>query len=106
MGVGPWAVRVGGMRRPYGHAVREVGLGLGLLLRLALVKGILQPHVGQDDAARHAALGSRAPEALKVLVHAILSEGRLNGPGSPATYKGAAVLSLQHLHLEEMEKHS
>lgn len=103
MGVGPWAVCVGGMRRPYGHAVSEVGLGLGLLLRLALVKGILQSHVGQDDAACHAALGSGASEALKVLVHAILSEGCLNGPGSPATYKGATILCLQHLHLEKMK---
>lgn len=56
MGVVPWAVSVGGMRRPYGHAVSEVRLRLGLLLRLSLIKGILQSHVGQDDAPGHAAL--------------------------------------------------
>lgn len=95
----PRAVRVGGVRRPDGHTVGEVGLRLRLLLRLPLVEGILQSHVGQNDAACHATLGRRASEALKVLVHAILPEGRLNGPGRPATYKGAAVLPLQHLHL-------
>lgn len=93
------ALRVGGVRRPDGHAVGEVGLRLRLLLRLPLVEGILQSHVGQNDATRHSALGRRASEALKVLVHAILPEGRLNGPGRPATYEGAAVLPLQHLHL-------
>lgn len=101
MGVVPWAVCVGGMRRPYRHAVSEVRLRLGLLLRLSLIEGILQSHVGQDDAACHAALRSGASEALEVLVHAILSEGRLNGPSCPATYKGATILSLQHLHLEK-----
>lgn len=99
MGVGSWPVWVGGMRRPYGHAVGEVGLRLGLLLRLSLVKRILQSHVGQDDAACHAALWGGASEALEVLVHAILSEGGLNGPSCSATYEGATVLSLQHLHL-------
>lgn len=56
MGVVSWAVRVGGMRRPYGNTVGEVRLCLGLLLRLSLIKGILQSHVGQDDAPCHAAL--------------------------------------------------
>ena len=49
--VGVWGV--GGSD---GHIVGEAGLSLGLLLRLPLVEGVLQPHVGQDDAARHAAL--------------------------------------------------
>ncbi len=56
MGVVSRAVCVGGMRRPYGHTVGEVCLCLGLLLRLSLIKGILQSHVGKDDAACHAAL--------------------------------------------------
>lgn len=56
MGVVGGAVRIRGVRRPDGHAVGEVGLRLRLLLRLALVKGVLQPHVGQDDAPSHAAL--------------------------------------------------
>lgn len=99
MGVVSWTIRVGGMGGSYGHAVSEAGLRLGLLLRLPLVKGVLQSHVGQDDAASHATLGGRAPEALKVLVHAILPESGLNGPGCPAAYEGAAVLPLQHLHL-------
>lgn len=55
MGVVSCSVCVGGMRRPDGHAVGEVRLSLGLLLR-SLIKGILQSHVGQDDAACHAAL--------------------------------------------------
>lgn len=56
MGVVSWAVCVWGMRRPYSHTVGEVRLCLGLLLRLSLIKGILQSHVRQDDAACHAAL--------------------------------------------------
>ena len=56
MGVFSWAACVGGMRRPDGHIVGEAGLCLGLLLRLPLIKRILQSHVGQDDAAGHAAL--------------------------------------------------
>lgn len=50
------AIWVGGVRRPYGHTVGEVCLRLGLLLRLSLIKRILQSHVGQDDAACHATL--------------------------------------------------
>lgn len=99
MGVVSWAVWVRGVRRPDGHIMGEVGLCLGLLLRLALIKRILQSHVGQDDAPCHATLGRGASEALKVLVHTILSEGSLNGSSCSATYKGATVLPLQHLNL-------
>lgn len=56
MGVVSCAVWIRRVRRPHGHTVGEVCLCLGLLLRLALIKRILQSHVGQDDAARHAAL--------------------------------------------------
>lgn len=99
MGVVFWTFGVRRMRRSDGHTVSEAGLRLGLLLRLSLVEGVLQAHVGQDDAASHATLRGRTSEALKVLVHAILSESGLNGPGCPAAYEGAAVLSLQHFHL-------
>ena len=50
------AVWIGGVRRPYGHTMGEVRLCLGLLLRLPLIKGILESHVRQDDAACHATL--------------------------------------------------
>lgn len=102
MGVVSWAVCVRRMRRPNGHTVGEVRLCLCLLLRLSLIEGILQSHVGQNDATCHAALGGRASEALEVLVHAILPKRRLNGSGCPATYEGAAVLSLKHLHLAKV----
>lgn len=82
-----------------GHAVVEVGLCQGLLLRLALIKGILESHVGQDDATCHTALRGGASEALKILVHAVLAKGCLDGPGCSAAYEGSTVLSLQHLHL-------
>lgn len=56
VGVVPLAVCVGGVRRPDGHTVGEVGLRLRLLLRLPLIEGILQSHVGQNDATCHATL--------------------------------------------------
>lgn len=59
----------------------------------------LHPHVGQDDAAGHPALRGGAAKPLKVLVHAVLPERRLDRPRRPSGHKLAPVLPLQHLHL-------
>ncbi len=59
----------------------------------------LHPHVGQDDAAGHPALGGRAAKPLEVLVHTVLPERRLDRSRSPPGDKLAPVLPLQHLHL-------
>lgn len=59
----------------------------------------LHPHVGQDDAAGHPALGGGAAKPLEVLVHAVLPERRLDRSGCPPGHKRAPVLPLQHLHL-------
>lgn len=59
----------------------------------------LHPHVGQDDAAGHPALGGGAAKPLEVLVHAVLPERRLDRSRCPPGHKRAPVLPLQHLHL-------
>lgn len=59
----------------------------------------LHPHVGQDDAAGHPALWGGAAKPLKVLVHAILPERRLDRLRCPPGHERAPVLPLQHLHL-------
>ena len=59
----------------------------------------LHPHVGQDDASGHPALGGGAAQPLEVLVHAVLPERRLDRSRCPPRHKLAPVLPLQHLHL-------
>ncbi len=66
----------------------------------------LHPHVRQDDAAGHPALGGGASEPLKVLVHAVLPERRLNCSRCTAGHKLAPVLPLQHLHLLDSTAHT
>ena len=65
----------------------------------------LAPHVVQDDASGHPALGGGAPELLEVLLHAVLPERRLDGPGRSPGQEVPSVLPLQHLHLSEAGGH-
>lgn len=84
---------------PLSPLPQGLALSLGLALALPLIERVLQSHVGQDDAPSHPALRGRASQPLKVLVHAVLTERRLDGARRPPTQEVTAILPLQHLHL-------
>lgn len=79
------------LRAVIGH--RDLlALEVGAVRLLGPLEGELHPHVGQHDPARHAVLRHAAAQALEVLVHLVLAEGRLDGAGRMAGHQASPIL--------------